>query len=99
MLLLNFRVGSPISVHSLVLPWIVEHATDPNGKKWPDCCGFMVLPESQAQWLILRNGSVNVVPAAIALRATDPTWNYEQWFRPTFLERKRRRDASPADST
>ena len=27
---------------------------EPNGKKWPHCCGFMVLPESQPWWLILR---------------------------------------------
>ena len=25
---LSSRVGSPISVHSLVFPWIVEHSTD-----------------------------------------------------------------------
>ena len=25
---LSSRVGSPISVHSPVFPWIVEHATD-----------------------------------------------------------------------
>ena len=25
---LSSRIGSPISVHSLVFPWIVEHATD-----------------------------------------------------------------------
>ena len=46
---------------------------EPNGGNWPDCCGFMVLPESQVQWLVLRHGSINVVPADIGLRATDNT--------------------------
>ena len=58
-----------------------------HGHEWPDCCGFMVLPESQSQWLILRHGSVNVVLADIGVRATEKTWHLK------FAERKRRRDS------
>ena len=54
--------------------------------------------ESQTQWLFLRHGSINVVPAAIGLRFTDQTWHYEQWLHLKFAERKRRRDASLVDS-
>ena len=43
------------------------------GHKWPDCCRFMVLPESQSQWLILRHGSINVLLADVGLTATDKT--------------------------
>ena len=62
------------------IPWPTGGVTplwglrgEPNGKKWPDC--FVVLPESQSQWLILRHGSIDVVPAAIGLGATDQTWH------------------------
>ena len=47
----------------------------PNGGKWSDCCGFLVLPGSQTQWLIVRHGSIKVVPAAIGQRATDQNWH------------------------
>ena len=69
-----------------------------NGKKWPDCCGFVVLPESQSQWLKPRHGSIDVVLVAIGLKATDQTWLYEQWLHLKFAVRKRRRDVSPANS-
>ena len=39
-----------------------------NGKKWPDCCGFVVLPESQSQWLNPRHGSIDVVLAGTQAR-------------------------------
>ena len=61
-----------------------------HGHKWPDCCDFMVLPESQSQWLSLRHGSIDVNLA--------DTWHYEQWLHLKFAGRKRRRDVSPADS-
>ena len=54
--------------------------------------------ESLSQWLLLRHGSINVVPAAIGLRATDQTWHNEQWLHLKFAARKRRRDVSLADS-
>ena len=41
-------------------PW--EAGGEPNGKGWPDCCGFVVLPEAQSQWLILRHGFIVVAP-------------------------------------
>ena len=75
-----------------------EPGGEPNGKKWPDCCGSVVLPESLSQWLLLRHGSINVVPAAIGLRATDQTWHNEQWLHLKFAGRKHRRDVSLADS-
>ena len=71
---------------------------EPRGHKWPDCCRFMVRPESQSQWLILRHGSINVILADVGLTATDKTWHHEQWLHLKFAGRKRRRDASPADS-
>ena len=30
-------------------------------------------PESQSQWLLIRHGSINVVPASIGLKMTDQT--------------------------
>ena len=65
---------------------------------WPECCGFVLFLVSQNQWLIMRHGSINVVPAAIGLKTTDQTWHYEQWLHFKFAGRKRRRVASPADS-
>ena len=35
---------------------------EPHGCMWPECCGFVVLPASQNQWLITRHGSINLVP-------------------------------------
>ena len=68
------------------------------GHEWPDCCRFMVLPESQSQWLILRHGSINVILADVGLTATDKTWHNEQWLHLKFAGRKRRRDAFFADA-
>ena len=68
------------------------------GHKWSDCCRFMVLRESQSQWLILRHGSINVILADVGLTATDKTWHHEQWLHLKFAGLKRRRDVSPADS-
>ena len=71
----------------------------PHGRMWPECCRFVVLPESQSQWLIMRHGSIIVVvPASIGLKTTDQAWHYEQWLHLMFAGCKRRRDASPADS-
>ena len=65
-------------------------------KHGPACCGFVVLPESQSQRLIiLRHGYFDVVPAAIRLKATDQTWQYEQWLHLKFAGRKHRRDGIP----
>ena len=86
-------------------PWPTSGVTplwspggEPHGSMWPECCDFVVLPESQNQWLLLRHGSINVVPATIGLKTTDRTWHYEQWLHLKFAGRKRRRDVSPADS-
>ena len=87
------------------IPWPTSGVTPlwgPSGVRhngtWPESCGFVVLPGSQPQWLILRHGSINVVLASIGLRTTDRTWHCEQWLHPKFAGRKRRRDGSPADS-
>ena len=87
------------------IPWSTFGVTplwgpggEPSGGQWPECCGFVVLPESQNQWLIMRHGSINVVPAAIGLKTTDQTWHYDKWLHLKFAGRKRRRDVSPADS-
>ena len=56
-----------VGVASLLSP-----GGEPNGGKWPECCGFVVLPESQPQWLIVRHGSINVVPVAIGLKDHGP---------------------------
>ena len=76
------------------IPWPTSGVTrlwgpggELHGHEWPDCCGFMVLTESQSQWLILRHGSVNVVLADIGARASEKTWLLK------LAERKRRRDS------
>ena len=33
--------------------------------------GVVILLESQSQWLLIRHGSINIVPASIGLKATD----------------------------
>ena len=71
---------------------------EPSGGTWPECCGFVTLPESLSQWLLMRHGSINIVPVSIGLKTTDQTWHYEQWPHLKFAGRKRRRDVSPADS-
>ena len=58
---------------------------------------FLVLPESQNQWLIMRHGSFDVNPAAIGVKPTDQTWHFEQWLHLKIVLRKRRGGASPAD--
>ena len=45
----------PWPTFSVTLLWGLSD--EPNGGRWPDCCGFLVPPESQTQWLILRHGS------------------------------------------
>ena len=41
---------------------------EPNGKKWPDCCGFVVLPESQSPIRpgIMSNGYISISRGASA---------------------------------
>ena len=87
------------------IPWPTSGATlpwgssgEPRGGTWLDCCGFVVLPDPQSQRLMIRHGSVNVVPANIGLRSEDQTWHDEQRLHLEFAVRKRRKDASPADS-
>ena len=87
------------------IPWPTSGATplwgpggEPRGGTWLDCCGFVVLPDSQSQRLMIRHGSINVVPASIGLRSEDQTWHDEQRLHLEFAVRKRRKDASPADS-
>ena len=41
--------------------------------------------------------NIEVVPAAIGLRATDQTWHYVQWLHLKLAGRRRRRDVSLAD--
>ena len=43
--------------------------TEPHGNKWPECGGFVLLHETQNQWLVMRHGSFNVVPASIGLKS------------------------------
>ena len=57
------------------IPWPTSGITslwglggEPSGGKWPNCGGFVMLPESQTQWLIVRHGSINVVPATNVLK-------------------------------
>ena len=49
-------------------------------------------------WLIMKHGSFNVKPADLGLKSADQTWHYEQWLHLKFASRKRKWDASAADS-
>ena len=69
-----------------------------HGHQWPECCGFVVLPGSQNEWLIMKHGSFDIKPAEVGFRSTDQTCNYDQWLHLKNARPKRRRDASPADS-
>ena len=65
------RRTSPMEGHANI-PWPtfgVNPLWGPRGE--PN--GFVVLPESQSQWLIWRHGSINVVPAAIPHLAMAPS--------------------------
>ena len=64
----------------------------------PECCGFVMLPESQNQWLIMWHGSFDVNPATIGLKSTDQAWHYAQCLHLACARRERSRDASPTDS-
>ena len=44
-----------------------------HGNNYPECCGLVKLVETQNQWLIMRHGSFNVVPASIGQKTTDQT--------------------------
>ena len=101
---LNERQISPLEAASshTNIPWPTSGVIplwglggEPRGHEWPDCCRFMVLPESQSQWLILLHGSITVILADVGLTATDKTWHNEQWLHLKFAGRKRRRDAIP----
>ena len=102
-----WRRISPLesAFNCVTTPWPTSGVTplwgtggEPHGNMWPECCGFVVLPESQNQWLIMRHESINAVPTTIGLKTTDRTWHHEQWLHLKFSSRKRRRNASPADS-
>ena len=41
-----------------VTPLRASHG-EPHGCTLPECCGFVMLPESQNQWLIMRNRSIH----------------------------------------
>ena len=73
-------------------------AASPVATCGPECCGFVMLPESQNQWLIMWHGSFDVNPAAIGLKSTDQAWHYTQFLHLTCARRKRTWDASPTDS-
>ena len=67
------------------VPWATSGVTplwspggEPHGNVWPGCCGFVILPESQNQWFIMRQSSFNVIPAATGLKPTDQTWHYSE---------------------
>ena len=55
---------------------------------------FCPAPEIAEPVVNVRHGSINVVPAAIGLKTTDPPWRLEQWLHHKFAGRTRRRDAS-----
>ena len=57
--------------------------------RWPECSGFLVLPESQSHWLLMHRGSTDVDLALIGLGTTNQTWHHLK-----FAERKRKHDAS-----
>ena len=71
---------------------------EPDGNKWPECCGFVNVSESQYKWLIMHHGSFDVVPASIGPKTTDQTWHYEQWMHLKIRQSQTRRHASPWDS-
>ena len=64
------------------IPWPTSDVTplwgpgcELHGGTWPDCCGCVVLPELQGQWLVMRPGNTG-------LRTTDQTWHYERFLHP-----------------
>ena len=48
--------------------------------------------------LLTGHSSIDIVPAIIGLGHQDQKWHYEQWMHLKFTERKRRKNASHADS-
>ena len=85
------------------IPWPASGATplwgpggEPRGGTWLDCCGFVVLPDSQSQRLMMRHGSSNVDPASIGLRPEDQTWHDEQRFYGTKGGGKTRLQPTPS---
>ena len=38
-------------------PW--GPGAEPHGDKWPESCGFVILPSSQIDWLIMKHGTTN----------------------------------------
>ena len=66
---------------------------------WRCCYLFFRASVSRySLWLLMRHGSINMVPASIGLESTDQTWHREQWLHFKFAGRRRRRDVSPAGS-
>ena len=45
-------------------------ASEPHGSMWPECCGFVMLPESQTQWRIMGNGSFDVSTFVLDLKSS-----------------------------
>ena len=80
---------------TVVNPWWGPGA-EPEGKKWPECCGFGKMPGSQDKWLIMRHGSFELQPASTGWKASDKTWHYEQWLHLKFASRQRRKNGSPS---
>ena len=55
----------------------VYRGAEHHGDKWTECCGFVVLPGSQRDWLILKHGSFDIEPAELGFKTTDQTWHHE----------------------
>ena len=70
-------------------------APNPMAKSGPTAAASLSSPSQQSQWLISRHGSIDVVPTAIGLGATDQTWHHEQWLHLKFAGRKCRHDVPP----
>ena len=49
--------------HTIGVTPVMGPGDESNGKKWVDCCGSLIPPESQSQWLILRHGSISCRPS------------------------------------
>ena len=60
-----------VSWHALGVTPLWGPSGEPHGGKWPGCRGFVMLPESQNLWIIMRHGSVDMKPSEIGRKPTD----------------------------
>ena len=56
----------PLGLHPASRRSLWDRGGELHRNLWPECCGFVILPESQNQLLTIRHGSFGIRSATIS---------------------------------